>query len=231
MRTAALVAASSFNAEASIAENAKRPYDEIVAVDGGYAHLHTLGIKPTLAVGDFDSLGFVPADMPSLTFSEEKDKSDLALAFEWCAQTSFDGVSVYDAFAGRLDHTLAALQSMAAYACLSPTYVEGIAAQERLVVLPCGCQLFISAAAQTRSFCLLPKDQRAVSVIALTDRVEGLSVEGMKYTLRKGALTNRMSLGLSNELVGQEARISVEEGCVVVVLPLSQICTFEASPW
>ena len=34
--------------------------DFVVAVDGGYEHLKKLGIKPQLAVGDFDSLGYVP---------------------------------------------------------------------------------------------------------------------------------------------------------------------------
>ena len=54
VRTAALVAASSFNAAAVLRFHEQHPYDDIVAVDAGYAHLQAIEVTPTLVVGDFD---------------------------------------------------------------------------------------------------------------------------------------------------------------------------------
>ena len=46
--------------------------DYIIAADGGLAHVKALGISPQCILGDFDSLGYVPAD--STVFPVEKLK-------------------------------------------------------------------------------------------------------------------------------------------------------------
>ena len=35
-------------------------FDHIIAVDGGLRSLEEVGVKPNVALGDFDSLGYVP---------------------------------------------------------------------------------------------------------------------------------------------------------------------------
>ena len=225
MKSAAVVAASSFNATEFLCAYKKRHYDEIIAVDAGYSHLQhadlqRVGVFPTRAVGDFDSLGFVPHDVIVQQFPEEKDMSDLDLALKWCAQGDFDVVEVYGAFAGRIDHTLAALQAMTKYAISTQKPIEGVAEAQRMVVMPAGWRLSIPQGEQPSSFCALSKDQRAVSVISLVDTSQGVTVQGMKYELMGGTLTNCCSLGLSNELIGNNASVSLEQGCVLVTLPL-----------
>ncbi len=227
-KSAALVAASTFNAHAFLRLHQENPYTEIVAVDGGYAHLTEIHVAPTFALGDFDSLGFVPQGIPLATFPEEKDKSDLELALDWCALQGIHNVTVYGAFAQRLDHTLAALQAMASFALQTKSAVQGISETQHLVVLPPGVQLVIEKEAQTPSFCSLPKDERCVSVISLANESCGVSVLGMKYQLNGGELTNTCSLGLSNELVGNEVRIVCVSGCLLVILPLFQKCVFQS---
>ena len=63
-------------------------------------------------------------------------------------------------------------------------------------------------------------DEGIVSVFSLSDVATGVCEEGLKYGLDHVALTNRTSWGLSNELAGAAARISVESGTLVVFLPL-----------
>ena len=75
---------------------------------------------------------------------------------------------------------------------------------------------------QGPDFCALPKEHRTVSVISLSDCSRGVTIQGMKYELGGGDLTNRCSLGLSNELIGKDASVSLAEGCVMVTLPLYQ---------
>ena len=106
MTTYALIGASDFNA-AYFAERAARgAFDAVIAVDGGFASLEAAGCVPDLALGDFDSLGFVPEGVPVKLFPAEKDASDMELALEEALTCGAGAVEVYGALGGRLDHTL-----------------------------------------------------------------------------------------------------------------------------
>ena len=63
-------------------------------------------------------------------------------------------------------------------------------------------------------------EKGTVSVFAANDRAEGVIERGLEYSLDDEPLTNRTSLGLSNELIGQEATIAVESGTLYVFYPL-----------
>ena len=104
---AALVGAAYVNAAHLQAEC----IDCVIAVDGGYAALARIGMRPDIAVGDFDSLGFTP-DCPTRTFPVEKDASDMELALREARARGADEVLVYGGFSARLDHTLANLQML-----------------------------------------------------------------------------------------------------------------------
>ena len=54
------------------------PEDLVIAADGGLAHLQKLNAEPQVILGDFDSLGFVPAD--ARVFPVEKDDTDAMLS-------------------------------------------------------------------------------------------------------------------------------------------------------
>ena len=72
----ALVGAGPFNE----GHFAKEAFGFVLAADGGYAHLAGHGLAPDFALGDFDSLGYVPADVPCEIHPTMKDASDTALA-------------------------------------------------------------------------------------------------------------------------------------------------------
>ena len=76
----ALVGASEFNSEQFSARNGAGAFDAVIAVDGGFASLAAAGCVPDLALGDFDSLGYVPEGVEVLVFPPEKDASDMELA-------------------------------------------------------------------------------------------------------------------------------------------------------
>ena len=54
------------------------PGDYVIAADGGLAHAVKFGISPDEILGDFDSLGYTPAD--ARVFPVEKDDTDAMLA-------------------------------------------------------------------------------------------------------------------------------------------------------
>ena len=208
MTTYALVGASDFNAAYFAERAACGAFDAVIAVDGGFASLEAAGCVPDLALGDFDSLGFVPEGVPVKLFPAEKDASDMELALEEALTCGAGTVEVYGALGGRLDHTLANLSLLASFAERGLD-VMAVGERERIALLVGPGELLVEAA-----------DEGIVSVFSLTDASTGVVEEGLKYELDGATLTNRTSWGLSNELVGTAARISVESGTLAVFLPL-----------
>lgn len=208
MTTCALVAASDFNADHFMALYKQDVFDQVMAVDAGFAYLDELGVKPDLAIGDFDSLGYVPKARRVSRHPAHKDASDLELALQRAASREDDHLYIYGALGRRLDHTVANLQLFAYYAELGfDITVIDMNSALRVLVGP-------------DAFELPRLESGIVSVFSATDRAIGVSERGLEYSLDDAELTNRTSLGLSNELIGQEAVISVAEGTLYVFYPL-----------
>lgn len=183
-------------------------FDCVIAVDGGRAVLDELGCMPDLTLGDFDSLGYVPSDGEIERHPSHKDKSDLELAFDRVSEQGFSDVVVYGALGGRLDHTVANLQMCARFA------------EEGLTVLLIGSDCAVRILVGPTTYDLPKVAQGTVSVFAGTREALGVAETGLEYPLDKATLSNRTSLGLSNELTGVPASISVEEGTLFVFHPL-----------
>lgn len=208
MTVFALVGASDFNADHFTAQWRAGAFDRVIAVDGGLASLEEAGCAPDEVLGDFDSLGYVPTGLRTVRFPPEKDASDMQLALERAVRHGASAVAVYGALGRRLDHTLANLQLCAAFA-EQGVEVVAVGERERVAFLVGPGEMLLDAA-----------DEGIVSVFSLTDVSTGVTEEGLRYGLDDVALTSRTSWGLSNEMAGTAARISVEEGTLAVFLPL-----------
>ena len=82
----------------------------VVAADGGIVHANLLGVRPLAWVGDFDSsegLSERFTDVPRLSFPRDKDATDFELALAHAVRLGATHVTVWGAFGGRFDHTLA----------------------------------------------------------------------------------------------------------------------------
>ena len=222
MATFALVAAADFNKEDFMARHARGQFDCVIAVDGGYTHLESASVVPQVVVGDFDSLGYQPDHPCVVRHPEIKDKSDLELALAYALDYGADALYAYGCLAGRLDHTLAAIQAMAAYS------------EKGLKVAAIGCGAVDTKADFENGFALqmltgpgqvdfVSTEQRplegGLSVFALNDCVKGVTERGLFYPLEDTVLTNRTSLGLSNQFTGKDAYVHVEKGTLCLVYP------------
>lgn len=208
MQTCALVAASDFNADVFCEMDAACAFEYVIAVDGGFAHLERIGRKPDLAIGDFDSLGYVPRGVRTTQFKPKKAKSDLELALDRVRTMRYEAVTVFGALGGRLDHTLTNMEVLSA-------------ASERGLSV---CAVDMSSAAffvtGPDAFEAEARESGTVSVISMSDRCEGVFERGMEWDLDDVVLTNRTSLGLSNELIGEPVMIGVESGTIAIFFPL-----------
>lgn len=208
MTLCALVGASDFNSEDFLARSEAAKFDFVIAVDAGFAHLEGIGVVPDMAVGDFDSLGYVPKCRRVSRFPVKKDKSDMELAMEKAVSWDHSELIVYGGLGGRLDHTLANLQLFARFSERG-TYVTAVA-DTYAVRLLSGPDVF--------ELPLL--DAGTVSVFAANNCAQGVIERGMAYSLDDEPLSNRTSRGLSNELIGEPATVAVEEGTLYVLYPL-----------
>ena len=192
--------------------------DFIIAADAGYRHLQALGIPPDMLIGDFDSLGFVPQEAEGGVcvhpFDPHKDFTDMDLALNFAIDEGFTHIVMCDGLHARLDHSLANLQLMAA-AARKGQRVWGVTEEEVVVALDAEGELnHLEIAAGSQGIC---------SVLAHSDSVSGVYETGLAYGLEDARLTNCFPLGISNELTGQAARISLEEGSAWIFLPLSEL--------
>ena len=185
----------------------KRPGDLLIAADGGYKYLSEMNLRPDLLVADFDSLTTqAPDDVPVLRFKPEKDDTDMGIAIAEGLRQGCTHFLLYGGTGGRADHTFANYQALIHLARLG----------KRAFLVGEGW----SAMAMTdSSLSLRPLPQGTVSVFAVDNRCEGVSIEGLKYPLDRVALVNDYPLGVSNELLGVPARISVECGTLLVFCP------------
>lgn len=180
--------------------------DLVIAADGGYRLLRKAGITPDLVIGDFDSLGRAPEGEQVITLPVVKDVTDTWAAIELGKQRGYRKFRLYGCTGGRMDHTIANVQTLAVLAeqgmqgwLLSKTQ-EITAISGKAVTLPA-------------------KSSGTVSVFAHTDRCTGVTIRGLQYELENAELTNRFPLGVSNAFVGKPAEISVKDGILVLVYP------------
>ena len=176
----------------------------VIAADGGYAHTQKLGIQPDLVLGDFDSLGYVPAG--ARMHPVEKDDTDAMLAIRAGLDAGCTDFVIYGALDGpRLDHTIANLQSL--------LFLAEHGARGTLVGLHS-----IITAVQNEAI-VFPEDAAGtISLFCMGQPARGVSIRGLKYGLEDGTLSPAYPLGVSNQFLGKESRVTVKDGCVLVLI-------------
>ena len=185
----------------------------IIAADLGYKHLKDKNITPDLAVGDFDSLGFVPTDVPVIRHPVRKDDTDTLLAAREGLSRGYKIFILYGCIGGaRLDHTLANLQTLAF-----------IAENGAVGFMTDGVQVITAIKNSTLSFDA--SERGTVSVFCIGADAQGVSIEGLEYPLNNVTLTASMPLGVSNAFTGEPAFISVRKGtlCILWRKPIEEL--------
>ena len=181
-----------------------RAEDLVIAADGGYDALCRAGVRVDLAVGDFDSLGFVPDGVELLRHPPEKDDTDTMLAIYIGLERGCRRFIIHGGLGGRFDHSMANVQSLCHIAQRGARgwlWGEGTA---------------VTALCDGRAE-FPGKCRGMLSVFALGGSAEGVCERGTKYTLEDAQLSFDYPLGVSNEFTGARAEISVRSGTLGIV--------------
>ena len=148
--------------------------DIVIAADGGLRHTESLGIRPDIVLGDFDSLGYVPQS--SERHPVEKDDTDTMLAVKRGLSLGCREFLFYGSLDGpRLDHTVANFQTLA---YLNDHGARGtlVGLRQQVTLLKNGSMTFPKRAGGD------------ISIFAFGGRAEGVTIRGLYYTLEKGTL-------------------------------------------
>ncbi len=183
--------------------------DLVIAADGGAAHLHRLNIIPDMIIGDLDSISSTTLDfykskqVPMITHPARKDQTDTELCIDHaldkgCKELVFLGVTGH-----RLDHTLANVFLLRRLADINVKARIIDNHNEIYLVLS---NLVVHGA---------PGD--LLSVIPVSEKVTGLTLQGLEYPLTDKTLTMGTALGISNCFTGTQASIHIDSGVILVI--------------
>lgn len=189
--------------------------DYVIAADGGLMYLSVLEIEPDYIIGDFDSVDgefgeAVKAIQKSFpekvqVLPVEKDDTDMLAAIKHGLSLGYRSFRLYGANGGRLEHTIANIQLL-----------KYLKEQDAVGYIMDGNGMILLAQNETVSF----RDtmEGFVNVFSLNEKAHGVSIRGLKYELDYVTLTNAMPIGISNEFIGVQSEISVENGTLLIIV-------------
>ena len=180
-----------------------RPGDFVLCADGGWRVAGAAGVKPDIVMGDFDSSD-VPPGVPVERFPVEKDDTDTLLCMKRALALGYDDFLIVGGFGGRLDHTLANLQSL--------NFAASLGARAEMTD---GLRW---ATVIREGTVAVKRRPGKLSVFALDTACHGVGIRGAKYEAEDAVLTSAFPLGMGNDFAADVAEISVRDGALLVMV-------------
>jgi thiamine pyrophosphokinase len=191
-------------------------FTTIIAVDRGLMVADRLDIPIDYLVGDFDS---VPEEVLDkyrdisrinntfriIEYNPVKDSTDTHIAINLAMDLPCDEMVILGGTGTRIDHVLANIQ------LLRVPLEKGV----KTVILDEHNKIYLINNGIT-----LRKDKLYgdyISLIPYTEKVINVTLEGFKYPLYNKTLVVGDSLGVSNEIISDEANILLDSGTLIVI--------------
>lgn len=189
------------------------PVGRIIAADGGLARTLAAGLQADVLVGDLDSVS--PHDLEAHqtaggrieAFPRDKNQTDLELAIDLAEPgcnlilVGGDGHDRFDHLLGELSHVAHRAKAFASVTVHYPPSVMRILSDGQSVTLD-GVPGSI------------------ISLIPFAATAYGVTATGVSWPLEGDDLRAGSTRGLSNQLVNNQAVVSVEKGTLFVVQPV-----------
>ena len=188
--------------------------DFLLAVDGGHNHMKSLGLVPNLVIGDLDSIQKTEFDqlhnsgVEILQFPSEKDETDLELALRETATRGYFNILIVASLGGRLDQTLGNL-SLLKTPFLANSLIKMDDGSEEVWDL--------KKSTYPEGLQINGEIGDVVSLLSFGSVAKGIITEGLKYPLAGEKLLPYQTRGISNEMTGGRAKVSLSEGELIVI--------------
>jgi thiamine pyrophosphokinase len=178
------------------------PHWPLIAVDGGLDTAHAAGLRPSLVLGDMDSVRRVPDDVPALQL-DGQDDTDLEKALQRISAPLIIGFGFLD---GRLDHVLA---SMHAITRLQRDITLILVGRRDVLLRPVG-DVALSLVPGTR-FSVWPLGKQHFA-----------GSSGLQWPLDELTMTQGGTIGTSNRVASASVTINAGDGeGYAVILPVA----------
>lgn len=181
----------------------------IICADGATQRMRGFGRVPDLIVGDMDSVDedtlryFEAKGSRIIRHPEDKDETDTQLALECAFGMEPDGIRIFGALGGRIDHALANISLLVMCA------KKGIEGK----IVDKDCELFVI----DRACVINGREGETVSLIPISSDVRGITLEGFRYPLSDGVMEIGRPYGVSNRLAGTRGTILVKSGYLLII--------------
>ena len=183
----------------------------VVAVDGGLRHAVRLGIAPDVIVGDLDSVdgaqlaSAIAAGVVVERHDVDKDATDWELALHHVRKAGYRSVVIVGGGGGRLDHLVANALTLASgdYSDLHVVWHIGPAT--------------VRVARPGSAVEIQGRRGDTVTLLAVGGEATGVTTSGLRWPLVDGVLPSGSSLGVSNELIEEEATITTAAGTLLII--------------
>lgn len=187
-------------------------FERLIAADSGMDFFYRNGLIPDVIAGDFDS-----ADAKSLDAFEQKgeieilklnpikDDTDTEFVIREAIRRGATEITLLGATGTRLDHVFGNM------------HLLGIGLEENVMIQMVDPHNRIR---MIRNSLNVRKDEQFgdyVSLLPIDGTVTGVTLKGFRYPLQDAVITSFSSLGISNEIVEEEARIEIREGVLLVM--------------
>jgi thiamine pyrophosphokinase len=182
--------------------------DMVICADSGYASARAMGLKPSILVGDMDSIsrtdleGSVADGVDVRPYPADKDSTDGELALDIALKMTKGPIILLGGSDGRADHVLSAYMLLLLVPKDVPSELRSGLFRTVLLRGP-----------QKKSF---PSDLPVVSLVPLTS-VKGVRTEGLKWHLEDEGLEPGSTRGIHNEPVSSRFSVSLEEGSLLLM--------------
>ena len=186
-----------------------RPDDYIICADGGTRHALALKLKPNLVIGDMDSVKkghwqrLKTSGISIELFPRDKNETDLELAITRAVEMNPEQIIIVAALGGRLDQMLGNI------ALLADPQLSSID-----IRLDDGVEEIFLCRDQAQ---VHGRSGDLVSLIPWQGAVSDVQTKDLKWPLNKETLYPNRTRGISNEMTGDTASISIGSGLLLVV--------------
>ena len=186
----------------------------IICADKGYEYCKNLSIKPDIVIGDFDSTKEPNGDFIKESYPPQKDDTDTMLCIKKALSLGAKKILILGGLGGRFDHSFANIQGL--------HFISNHNSQGYLI----DSKHIITAIGKNTVF-KLKKFSGYLSVFALTDTVEGVSISGCEYNADNLTIKSSFPIGVSNNIIDSYATISLKSGTALVVVAYAPMTNYE----
>lgn len=179
--------------------------DFLIAVDGGANQIEKIGLTPNLVIGDMDSINQKLLEKyKSIKYPHKKDKTDFELAINYCLEKKFNEIIIFGILGDRIDHLLANIFLIAK--------LQVTSSRLQIKIIEGKKEIFVV----NKEMTIHGKIGDEISIIPVSEKLEGVTTEGLYYRLIDETLLFGTTRGVSNVMSKTSASVFVKKGLAFI---------------